>query len=564
MKLAKRLHSLLAAGTAALAGLPAWAAPAATTTGTYTGTYTAATGGTGGPLPNQMTLQPAATQIASEIYSLHNWMMIVCLIIFVAVFGVMFYSIFKHRKSVGHKAATFHESTAVEIAWTVVPFLIVIGMALPATRTVVGMKDTTNADITIKATGMQWKWGYDYLTGEGEGISFISNLATPRAQIGAPGVEPTQPRGENYLIEVDNEMVVPVNKKIRIVTTANDVIHAWMIPAFGVKQDAIPGFVRDTWFKSEHTGTFRGNCAELCGKEHAFMPVVVEVLSDDDYAKWVDTQKAKMASANDDPNKTYTLAELKERGEKVYASNCAVCHQPNGKGAGAFPALDGSKIANGPIAEHVSIVLHGKGAMPSWAPTLNDVEIASVITFERNAWGNHTGDVLQPRQVTDARNGKMPEGGDHTAGAGAAPASGADQAAAASDMGAAASDTTAASGAGQASGAAQGAAAVALPASIYFEVGKSTLPADAKDAIQAAADYAKAHPDAKFALSGYTDASGKADANAELAKHRAQAVRDALKAAGIAEDHIILKKPETVTGGADAKEARRVEISPAA
>lgn len=512
----------------------------------------------GGPAVNEINLQPPVTRIAEELYNLHTMMLILCTLIFVGVFGVMFYSIFAHRKSKGHQASHFHESTTVEIIWTIVPFIIVVLMALPATKAVVAMKDTSNADITVKVTGYQWKWGYDYVKGQGEGISFLSTLTTPRAEVNGQA-----PITDTYLQEVDNPLVVPVNKKIRIITTANDVVHSWYVPAFGVKQDAIPGFVRDTWFKADKVGTYRGFCTELCGKEHAFMPVVVEVLSDDDYAKWVDTQKAKMASANDDPNKTYTLAELKERGEKVYASNCAVCHQPNGKGAGAFPALDGSKIANGPIAEHVSIVLHGKGAMPSWAPTLNDVEIASVITFERNAWGNHTGDVLQPRQVTDARNGKMPEGGGHTAGAGAAPASGADQAAAASDAGAA-SDTTAASGAGQASGAAQGAAAAALPASIYFEVGKSTLPADAKDAIQAAADYAKAHPDAKFALSGYTDASGKADANAELARHRAQAVRDALKAAGIAEDHIILKKPETVTGGADAKEARRVEISPAA
>jgi cytochrome c oxidase subunit 2 len=249
-------------GLAVAASVPAWAQPA--TTGT--GTYGAATGGTGGPMVHQLNLQQPSTHIAAEIYDLHNLMMIICLVIFFAVFGVMFYSIFKHRKSLGHKPASFHESTAVEIAWTVVPFLIVIGMALPATKTVVAMKDTSNADITIKATGMQWKWGYDYLKGEGEGISFVSNLSTPRTQVGAPGVVPTEARGENYLMEVDNEVVVPVNKKIRIVTTANDVIHAWMIPAFGVKQDAIPGFVRDTWFKSEHTGTYRGNCASCAAR----------------------------------------------------------------------------------------------------------------------------------------------------------------------------------------------------------------------------------------------------------------------------------------------------------
>jgi cytochrome c oxidase subunit II len=508
----------------------------------------------GGPAVNEINLQPPVTRIAEELYSLHTMMLILCTVIFIGVFGVMFYSIFAHRKSKGHQAAHFHESTTVEIIWTVVPFVIVVLMALPATKAVVAMKDTSNADLTVKVTGYQWKWGYDYVKGPGEGISFLSTLSTPRAEVNGHA-----PITDTYLQEVDNPLVVPVNKKIRVITTANDVVHSWYVPAFGVKQDAIPGFVRDTWFKAEKTGTYRGFCTELCGKEHAYMPVVVEVLSDDDYAKWVQTQKAKMSAANDDPNKTYTLAELKERGAKVYAANCAVCHQPTGKGAGDFPALDGSKVANGPIAEHVSIVLHGKNAMPSWAPTLNDVEIASVITFERNSWGNHMGDLLQPRQVADARNGKLPEGG-------ATAAAGADQGAASGAAGASAASgadqAAAASGADQASGAAQ--ASASLPANVYFEIGKSTLPADAKDAIQAAADYAKAHPDAKFTLSGYTDASGKADANAELAKHRAQAVRDALKAAGIAEDHIIMKKPETVTGGADPKEARRVAISPAA
>src|SRR3984957_19752297 len=521
----------------------------------------------GGPAVNELNFQPPATRIAEELYGLHTFMLIICTVIFLGVFGVMFYSVIMHRKSKGHKAANFHESTTVEIIWTTVPFIIVILMALPATKAVVAMKDTTNADLTIKVTGYQWKWGYDYVKGAGAGISFLSTLSTPSAQING-----REPIGELYLQEVDNPLVVPVDKKIRIITTANDVVHSWYVPAFGVKQDAIPGFVRDTWFKADKTGTFRGFCTELCGKEHAFMPVVVEVLSADDYAKWVDDQKKKMAAGADDPNKTYTLAELMERGGKVYASNCAVCHQPTGKGAGAFPALDGSKIANGPIAQHVSLVLKGKNAMPSWAPTLNDVEIASVITFERNSWGNHTGDILQPKQVADARNGKLPEGGDHLAGAaagasGAAAASGADAASGA----AAASGGDAASGAAgvaPASGGSDSAAAsqpqAALPANVYFETGKSTLPGDAQAAVAAAADYAKAHPDAKFTLSGFTDATGSAELNAKLAKSRAEAVRDALKSAGIAEDHIILKKPETVTGGSDPKEARRVQISSAA
>lgn len=354
----------------------------------------------GGPAVRQLNFQQPVTGIAADIYQLHNWMMGICLVIFVAVFGVMFYSILKHRKSLGHKAASFHESTAVEIAWTVVPFLIVVLMALPATKTVVAMKDTSNADITIKATGMQWKWGYDYLKGEGEGISFLSALSTPREQI-----HEAVAKGDNYLLEVDNVLVVPVNKKIRIVTTATDVIHAWGVPAFGVKQDAIPGFVRDTWFKAEKVGVYRGNCYELCGKEHAFMPIVVNVVSDEDYAKWVGEQKKAMAATADDPNKTLTVAELSARGEKVYASNCVACHQANGQGVpGAFPALAGSQMVNGPQEPHIGIMLNGKGAMPAWKGTLNDTEIAAVITFTRNTWGNKPEDnIVQPAEVLAAR-----------------------------------------------------------------------------------------------------------------------------------------------------------------
>jgi cytochrome c oxidase subunit 2 len=364
----------------------------------------------GRPVVHQLNLPESASQMAVDINNLHTWMMVVCMIIFVAVFGVMFYSVFAHRRSKGHKAATFHESVAVEIAWTVVPFLIVIGMALPATKTVVAMKDTSNADITIKATGMQWKWGYDYLKGEGEGISFLSALSTPRSQVGAPGQEPTEARGENYLLEVDNEVVVPVNKKIRIVTTANDVIHAWMIPYFGVKQDAIPGFVRDTWFKAEKIGTFRGQCAELCGKEHAFMPIVVRVVSAEDYTAWVAGEKKKMAALADDPSKVWTIDELKTKGEKVYAANCAVCHQANGKGSpGVFAPLDGSEVVNGPKAEQINVLLNGKKSgkypseMPAWKQ-LSDSDIAAVITYTRNNWSNKPAEnIVQPAEVLAAR-----------------------------------------------------------------------------------------------------------------------------------------------------------------
>ena len=364
----------------------------------------------GRPIENQLNLQMPVTRIADEINTLHTWMMVVCLVIFVAVFGVMFYSVFKHRRSQGHKAATFHESTAVEIAWTVVPFLIVIGMALPATKTVVAMKDTSNADLTIKVTGMQWKWGYDYLKGEGEGISFLSNLSTPRSQVGAPGVAPTEARTENYLMEVDNEVVVPVNKKVRLVLTANDVIHAWTIPAFGVKQDAIPGFVRDTWFKAEKIGTYRGNCVELCGKEHAFMPIVVRVVSDADYSAWVAGKKKEMAALADDPTKVWTIDELKTKGETVYNTNCVACHQANGKGVpGAFAPLDGSAVVLGPKAAQIDVLLNGQktgkypSEMPAWKQ-LSDSDIAAVITYTRNNWSNKASEnIVQPAEVLAAR-----------------------------------------------------------------------------------------------------------------------------------------------------------------
>jgi cytochrome c oxidase subunit II len=294
----------------------------------------------GGPAVNQLNLGPAATRIAAEQQWLHWFMLIICTVIFVAVFGVMFYSILKHRKSVGHKPADFHESVTVEIAWTVIPFIIVILMALPATKVVVAQKDTSNADLTIKATGYQWKWGYDYIKGEGEGIGFLSTLDNSTAK--CPSGKP--PPTDDYLLKVDNPLVVPVDKKIRIITTANDVIHAWMVPAFGVKQDAIPGFVRDTWFRAEKTGDFYGQCAELCGKEHAYMPIHVKVVSAEDYTKWVADQKKAMAAKADDPNKVWTLADLVKRGEKVYAANCAACHQATGKGAGPIKPLDGSAM----------------------------------------------------------------------------------------------------------------------------------------------------------------------------------------------------------------------------
>ena len=359
----------------------------------------------GGPAVRQLNLPPAVTRIAAEQHWLHWFMMAICLIIFVAVFGVMFYSIWKHRKSVGHKPANFHESTAVEIAWTVVPFVIVIAMALPATKVLVAQKDTTSADITIKTTGMQWKWGYDYVKGEGEGIGFVSTLDNSHRIMSNNGGSKSGTMPDDYLFKVDNPMVVPVNKKIRIITTANDVIHAFAVPAFGIKQDAIPGFVRDTWFRAEKIGDYHGQCQELCGKEHAYMPIHVKVVSAKDYTLWVEEKNKEASAKADDPSKTWTLTDIKARGEKVYAANCMACHQANGKGAGAIKALDGSAVVlNTDHSKQISILLNGanNGAMPAWK-NLSDTDLAAVISYTKNSWSNQTGQLVQPAELQAAR-----------------------------------------------------------------------------------------------------------------------------------------------------------------
>ena len=359
----------------------------------------------GGPAVNQLNLHPAVTKIAEDQAWLHWFMLIVCTVIFLAVFGVMFYSIWKHRKSVGHKAAAFHESVTVEIVWTVIPFIIVILMALPATKVIVAMKDTTNADLTIKATGMQWKWGYDYLTGEGQGIGFVSSIDSGHRAMSDEGGPKAGQSVDNYLLKVDNPLVVPVNKKVRIITTANDVIHAFMVPSFGIKQDAIPGFVRDTWFRAEKMGDFYGQCAELCGKEHAYMPIHVKVVSAEDYSKWVDGEMKKMAAKADDPSKVWALEDISKRGEKVYAANCVACHQQTGKGAGPIKAIDGAAVVlDADKNKMIAILLNGQnnGAMPAWKQ-LSDTDLAAVMTFTKNNWSNKTGQVVQPAEVKLAR-----------------------------------------------------------------------------------------------------------------------------------------------------------------
>ena len=349
----------------------------------------------------RLNFQEPATKVAQNVYDLHVWMMYICGFIFVVVFSVMFYSVFNHRKSSGRTPATFHESTTVEILWTVVPTLILLLMAWPVTVTLLEMRDSSNSDITIKATGYQWKWGYDYLKGEGEGIKFMSVMSTPKEQINN-----TAPKGEHYLLETDTHVVVPVGKKIRMLTTANDVIHAWFVPALAIKQDAIPGFIRDASFQASREGVFRGQCAELCGKDHGYMPIVVEVVSQQKYSAWVADQQKKMAAAADDPNKVWTLPELVKRGEAVYQANCAACHQATGKGLPpVFPALDGSKIATGAKAAHIDIIVNGKPgtAMAAFGKQLSDTDLAAVATYERNSWGNKVGDMVQPNEIKAAR-----------------------------------------------------------------------------------------------------------------------------------------------------------------
>jgi len=358
----------------------------------------------------KLNLQTPNTALGHEIYDLHTDITWICVVIFVIVFGFMFYSIFKHRKSAGHQAAQFHHNTLVEVLWTAIPALILIAMAVPGTKALTHMRDTAEPDLTIKATGYQWKWGYDYIKGEGEGISFYSNLATPRAQIDGTDIAGRN-ANPHYLLEVDNVLVIPTGKKVRMLVTGADVIHAWWVPALAVKQDAIPGFIRDTWFKAEQPGIFRGQCAELCGKDHGFMPIVVEVKSPADYAKWVESQKDKIAKTKvaDNPDKEWTLDELKARGEKVYAQNCVACHQATGMGVpNTFPALSGSKIVNGPKEGQIDRVLNGKPgtAMAPFKGQLSDTEIAAVITYTRNNWANKTGEAVTPADVKAGRSAK--------------------------------------------------------------------------------------------------------------------------------------------------------------
>ncbi|MBV8680908.1 MAG: cytochrome c oxidase subunit II [Aquitalea sp.] len=346
-------------------------------------------------------LPSPATSLARLEYDLHSMLLLVTGVIFLLVLAVMLYAIVRHRKSAGHIARQFHENTTVEIIWTVIPLLILLAIAWPATRAVLNQKSTHGEDMTIKITGYQWKWRYDYLD---DNFGYMSHLATPRTMPAGSTALPA-----HYLLEVDEPLVVPTGRKVRLLLTANDVIHSWWVPQLGIKQDAIPGFLRDAWFIVDQPGIYRGQCSELCGKDHGFMPIVVEARSPEDYARWRDARLKQAAASADDPSRVWSLAALRERGEKVYGQNCVPCHQASGKGIpGSFPALDGSPVVNGDKAAHINIVLNGSKknpAMQAWGKQLSDTDIAAVITYERNAWGNHTGQLVQPAEVKAARGG---------------------------------------------------------------------------------------------------------------------------------------------------------------
>ncbi|RUQ95647.1 cytochrome c oxidase subunit II [Legionella septentrionalis] len=355
----------------------------------------------------QMNMYKGVTPLSHDMYNLHMIAIVICAIIGVVVFGVMFYALLHHRKSRGYIPATFHDNTRLEIVWTIIPFLILIGLAIPATKVLLKLEDNTDSDVTIKIVGYQWKWQYQYLD---QGISFFSNLSTPFAQI-----QNEQPKGQWYLLEVDKPLVVPVHKKIRFLVTSNDVIHSWWVPELGVKRDAIPGFMHEAWARIEKPGIYRGQCAELCGINHAYMPIVVQAVSDEEFTQWVNQQtKASDPYAADGgktvEQKMMTRAELMTMGKEKYDAVCAACHKADGKGLPPmFPALKGSSVAVGrPIARHIGIVLNGVPgtAMQAYKDQLTDEEIAAIVTYERNAWENNTNDLVQPADVAKTRQGE--------------------------------------------------------------------------------------------------------------------------------------------------------------
>ena len=366
----------------------------------------------------QLNLTPGVTDISREVYDLHMYVLYICTVIGIVVFGAMFWSMIFHRKSKGAKAADFHESTKVEILWTAIPIVILVAMAWPATKTLIEMENNDNSDVTIQITGSQWKWHYKYFD---QDIEYYSVLSTPREQyenqngtFSGNGAE----KGEHYLLEVDKPLVIPVNKKVRFLITSDDVIHSWWVPAFAVKQDANPGFINEAWTKVPEPGIYRGQCAELCGKDHGFMPIVVDVRSEADYALWLEEQHnmaSQAAQAEQDAlNASASMDDLMALGESTYMAHCAACHQPTGLGLPpAFPALKGSAVATtGSAADHIAIVFNGRAGtgMQGYGKQLSLKEIAAVVTYERNAWGNDTGDAVQASDVKAVAGGAPNEG----------------------------------------------------------------------------------------------------------------------------------------------------------
>ena len=350
---------------------------------------------------NEVNMSPGVTAVGQDIFDLHMLIFWICVVIGILVFGVMFYSIIYHRKSRGVKPSTFHESTKVEIAWTVVPFFILIGMAVPATSTLLDIYDFEDAEMDILITGYQWKWKYEYLGEDGENVSFFSNLRTSQSEI-----YNTEDKGEHYLLEVDEPMVIPVNTKVRFLVTANDVIHSWWVPELAVKKDAIPGFINEAWTEAAEEGIYRGQCAELCGKDHGFMPVVVNVVSQEEYDAWLGGKKAEAAEIADLMAQTFSMDELMDRGKAVYDRNCLACHGANGEGGVGTP-IAGSAIATGELGGHLNIGVNGVPgtAMQAFGGQINDVEMAAVITYQRNAFGNNMGDMVQPIDVYNYKKG---------------------------------------------------------------------------------------------------------------------------------------------------------------
>jgi cytochrome c oxidase subunit 2 len=348
----------------------------------------------------KLNMAQSVTNVGKDVYDLHMLVLWIVTIVGIGVFAVIIYSLINHRKSKGVTPATFHESATVEFIWTVIPFIILVAIAVPATKTLLKIEDTSNPDLTIKVTGWQWKWEYEYLD---NGVHFFSNLdkASNDARQRNSGQDPHSVK--NYLLNVNNPIVVPVNKKVRILTTSNDVIHSWWVRDLAVKRDAIPGYINESWFKAEKTGVYRGQCAELCGKDHGFMPIVVHVVAENEYNDWVGKQKQAAAASAASAGKTWSKADLMKHGEAIYNSTCAACHQANGQGIpGVFPAIAGSKIATGPLDGHINIVENGKPgtAMQAFGTQLSAADVAAVVTFERNAFGNNTGDVVQPSQIS--------------------------------------------------------------------------------------------------------------------------------------------------------------------